>query len=127
MNNLMFLVYLAGMSIFFLLERQRIAQRREIIIACLRLGKEIPAAQPRLRVLESLLNIVLGAPLAGFGLMAGAGALEARTAASAYFSGMITMAAVVLATGMTLVLLGGMAIVQNVRSRASSASPGSAL
>lgn len=121
MNSLMFLMYLAAMGVSIALGRQAKRQRSEIALEYVRLGIPLPPVRPKIQTLEALLNITIGIVMLvpavlGFWLILREPFIRALTG-----PGMIDLYIVFLAAGLTLMFLGGQALLQNIMYRGNVA------
>ncbi len=126
MTSLMFLMYLAAMGVSITLERQARRQKREIALEYTRLGLPLPPLRPKIQTLEALLNIAIGIlmlvpPAQGFWLILHEPFISAHTGAgipgTPGLPGITDFYIVLLAAGLTLVFLGGQALMQNIALR----------
>ena len=123
MNNLMVLVYLAALGVSLVLRKQSTTHRRELKAEYDRLGIPMPASRPKIPMLESGLTIAMGLLLTiggGFFLLTLA---SVPVPAIRSDPGLWSGSGVMIAAGLTLTVLGGEALRQNVRLRKSGSGP----
>jgi len=109
------LVYLVAAGVYLVLRRQADAHRREIALECIRIGITLPPARPRIEMLEALLTTTIGLILSGAGGMCAVLFLGDLAVVRITPPGVWIFLAVLLAGGLTLVILGGRAVRDNVR------------
>ncbi len=124
MTSLMILIYIAAVGVAVAFQRQSKRQKAEIALTCARLGLELPPSRPKVRTLEALLNIAIGIVLlipgaSGFRLMLQDPAVRVQTGER-----MIDFYAVLIAAGLTLIVLGGAALRANIIYRRARAHSG---
>ena len=121
MTNLMMLMYLAAMGVYFVLRKQSTTHRRELEAEYDRLGIPMPVSRPKIPMLESGLSIAMGLLLTiggGFCILT-LGLVPAIRSDPGLWSASGAM----IAAGLTLMVLGGRALRLNVRLRKSGSSP----
>ena len=101
-------VFVAAIVVSLVLDRQQRKQRLDMKIAFERLGWELPPARPRIQRLEALASIVLGVGSFLFGGLV-LHALLDDPAGGAEFGGDY-LAALLLAAGIVLVIVGAKAL-----------------
>jgi len=118
------LVYLAAAGVYIVLRYQSAVHKREIALEYLRLGLTRPPARPRIEVLEAILTVTIGVIVslgsAGMLIIAGGDPVARRILDPANWA----WYSVFLAGGLTLVLLGGRAILESFRGRRGAARRG---
>ncbi len=114
-------IYVSAILVLLILHRQERRHRSEVVQEYRHLGRPTPSSRPKLPMLESWLNVVLGIYLAfGFGtlfLWTNFSRLrhfpqDSRLAPQSFEW---ELTSVVLATGITLVILGIQSLIQNRR------------
>jgi len=114
MNLFGSLIYLAAAGVFLVLRRQSAAHRHAIAMEYIRLGVEPPPSRPKIEMLEAMLTATIGlimAVAAGGMLVTFLGDDVTRKMVD---TTLVFWLAVLLAGGLTLIILGGRAIWENI-------------
>jgi hypothetical protein len=122
MASMMMLIYIAAAGTAIALRSQAKRERGEIALECAQRAITIPRSGPKIRTLESILTIAAGMVLL-FPALTWIALLVRRatiggdgTAEMTGIPGMMDYYIFLLAAGLTLVILGGAALVQNMIS-----------
>jgi hypothetical protein len=115
MNSLLILIYIAAAGVSAVLRIQARREKGEIMLECARKGIPLPESGPRIRILESLLNMAAGIvllvpPVIWFNIL-----LRGPVTGENSGAGMIDFNIFLLAGGLTLVVLGGTALLANLK------------
>ena len=124
MNSLGPLVYLVAAGVYLVLRRQSKAHRREIALEYIRLGTPPPPARPKVEMLEALLTTTIGLMMTGFAGSMIVTFLGDDVVRKILDPGLVVWLAVLIAGGLTLIILGSRAIRDNMRRQ--DRAPGSA-
>jgi hypothetical protein len=124
MNSLMFLMYVTGIGVSIVLERQSKRQKCEIALECARLGLPLPPVRPRIQTLEALLSIAIGIVLL-IPAVQGFWMIFSDTWFRAHVEpGFGDFYSVLIAAGVTLIFLGCKALRENLIERRDIPRPG---
>jgi hypothetical protein len=107
------LIFVAAVAVSLVLERQRRRHRYEIRQEFERLSWELPKPEPRIPMLESCLNVLLGMIMLVFGILILRAYTDLKPGMAV--SGWGNMVALFVSSGIALVIVGGMAVWQNVK------------
>ncbi|HMK39517.1 MAG TPA: hypothetical protein VK569_09255 [Bacteroidota bacterium] len=124
MNHFLILIYLAALGVSIALEMQSRKHRAGIALECARAGIPLPPERPKIETLEALLNIAIGlvllapAAMTAWSIFTDTGLREHTP------PGMGDFYAFLIAAGVTLIILGGIALGQNIRRGPHRAAAG---
>jgi ABC-type multidrug transport system permease subunit len=105
------LIFVAAVTVVLVLERQKRRHIFEITLEYQKLLWELPMPEPRIPMLESWLNALLGVVMAAFGVLMLLTFLQVP--ADKAVPGWGNTVALFLASGIALTVVGGMAVWQN--------------
>ncbi len=116
------LVFASALAVWLLLDRQQKRHRFEIRREYDRLNRALPPFQPRIPKLEAWLNVVMGLLLATFGICILHATMQMPEGPA--MQEPANLIALMLGSGVALILVGGRAIGQNRKAELRSSRAG---
>ena len=114
MNSFDSLIYLAAAGVYLVLRRQSAAHRRAIALEYIRLGVTPPRSRPKIEMLEAMLTTTIGLIMAGAAAAMLVMFLGDDVVRTVVDPALLFWLAVLLAGGLTLIILGGRAMWDNM-------------